>query len=112
MKTFLAHDGALYCTHHVPKPKHTQVADSVSAVHAANVPKRVTEGLGKVGYNLNTRTSNSKLNQNEVSTQEIYNSYEDGNQEQVQYEETTYEEEQREPQYEEYQPEAEANQAF
>ncbi|KXS18935.1 hypothetical protein M427DRAFT_95618, partial [Gonapodya prolifera JEL478] len=47
LKTFKAHEGAVYCDKHVPKPRATAVADSVATVHATSAPKKTAEGLAK-----------------------------------------------------------------
>ncbi|KAJ3340658.1 hypothetical protein HDU93_006515 [Gonapodya sp. JEL0774] len=42
-----AHEGAVYCEKHLPKPRATAVADSVATVHATTAPKKAAEGLAK-----------------------------------------------------------------
>eukprot|EP00128_Syssomonas_multiformis_P010358 Colp12_sorted_trinity150504_noHs@3834 len=46
LTTFKAHEGKVYCSAHVPKPTHTQVADDVKTQHALHTPKKTAEGLG------------------------------------------------------------------
>ncbi|RKO95148.1 hypothetical protein CAUPRSCDRAFT_9347 [Caulochytrium protostelioides] len=47
LKSFKAADAHVWCEKHLPKPKATAVADSVSTVHALMSPKKTTEGLHK-----------------------------------------------------------------
>ncbi|KAI8588271.1 hypothetical protein BDZ88DRAFT_422540 [Geranomyces variabilis] len=47
LKTFQAQNNQIWCGKHVPVPKATAVADSVSVLHAKHAPKKATEGLHK-----------------------------------------------------------------
>ncbi|KAJ3166439.1 Metabotropic GABA-B receptor subtype 3A [Geranomyces variabilis] len=47
LKTFQAQNNEIWCGKHVPVPKATAVADSVSVLHAKHAPKKATEGLHK-----------------------------------------------------------------
>ncbi|TPX35366.1 hypothetical protein SmJEL517_g02220 [Synchytrium microbalum] len=70
LKTFKAAEGQVWCEKHLPKPKATAIADSVSVMHAMHAPKKVTEGLHtiKVGtgevpsYGLDTVSNQHALN--------------------------------------------------
>jgi len=47
LKTFKVVNNDIWCEKHLPKPKATSVADSVSVVHAMHAPKKTSEGLHK-----------------------------------------------------------------
>ncbi|KAJ3286785.1 hypothetical protein HK104_008872 [Borealophlyctis nickersoniae] len=47
LKTFKVVNNQIWCEKHVPKPKATAVADSVSVMHAMHAPKKAAEGLHK-----------------------------------------------------------------
>ncbi|KAJ3174510.1 hypothetical protein HDU87_007101 [Geranomyces variabilis] len=47
LKTFQVQNNDIWCGKHVPVPKATAVADSVSVLHAKHAPKKATEGLHK-----------------------------------------------------------------
>ncbi|KAJ3047929.1 hypothetical protein HK097_011033 [Rhizophlyctis rosea] len=81
LKTFKVENNQIWCEKHLPKPKHTAVADSVSIVHAMHAPKKVAEGLHKAqvgtgetpSYGLDTIQAQHALNAPKVAAENIGN---------------------------------------